>query len=90
MKIINNFVSEEPQKLTPKDLKMNPGAGFGYAFNIENAVDIDKNLCDDFAVGAPFDDKTAIYKTYKVYSFKLASDMTLKSRNLDPNSNDGK
>ena len=72
---------------------MNPGAGFGYAFNIENAVDIDKNLCDDFAVGAPFDDKTAIYKTYKVYSFKLASDMTLKSfrsRNLDPNSNDGK
>ena len=72
---------------------MNPGAGFGYAFNIENAVDIDKNLCDDFAVGAPFDDKTAIYKTYKVYSFNLASDIDLKTarkRSLDPNSNEGK
>ena len=72
---------------------MKTGAGFGYAFNIENAVDIDKNLCDDFAVGAPFDEKSAIYKTYKVYSFKLASDITVKRARqltLDPNSEDGK
>ena len=72
---------------------MNPGAGFGYAFNIENAVDIDKNLCDDFAVGAPFDDKTAIYKTYKVYSFKPESDIILtsmRSQTLDPYSENGK
>ena len=73
--------------MTPKDLGNWPASGFGYAFNIEKSVDIDENGYNDFAVGAPYDDKAIVLKTRKVFSFKLRSKYQYDTLTLDPKSN---
>ena len=80
------MISEIPQRLTPEEFGKGPASGFGYAFNIEKGVDIDENGFNDFAVGAPYDDKAIILKSRKVFPFKLRSEFPSDTltQTLDP------
>ena len=76
-----------PQVLKPKELNIFSSNtllfGFGYTFSKE-IVDVDDNDYNDFATGAPFDEKVVLLKTRKATGFDSTVNFIQKPSSIDP------